>query len=151
MPASPPPPGDGMDQLIAVWPDFVAQLRARSKSMAAVFGNPDLVKPVSLSGGLCTISFRDALYAERSMDNSPPHHRRDVIEAALSRVLGYTCRIECVGPNHGGSGPRRGEEYPPDDPPGGGKAPPAKPSPYDTTLGKAARNIFGIEKFEDPQ
>jgi hypothetical protein len=85
------------------------------------------------------------------MDNSPPHHRRDVIENALSRVLGYTCRIECIGPKQGGSGSGGGDDRPSDDPGGGGKPPAAKPSPYDTTLGKAARNIFGIEKFEDPQ
>ena len=119
--------------------------------MAAVFGNRDMVKPVSLDAGLCTISFRDPLYAKRSMDNSPPHHIRDVIETALSRVLGYNCRIECIGPNQGGAGPQGGDGYSPDEPPGGGRLRPSKPSPYETPLGKAARNIFGIEKFEDPQ
>jgi DNA polymerase-3 subunit gamma/tau len=141
--------GDDFDQLVARWPDLVEQLRARSKDMAAVFRNTDMVRLVQVSGGVCVISFRDPLYAKRAMENTP-HPRRDVIESALSRVLGYRCRLEAITFAQEQAGRYGDSAELLDDSKGKHKAR-EKPSPYQTTRGKAAMNIFGIEKFEETE
>jgi len=144
-----PPGGDDFDRLVALWPDLVEQLRARSKDMAAVFRNNDMVRLVQVSQGVCVISFRDPLYAKRAMENAP-HPRRDVIESALSRVMGYKCRLEAITFAQAQSGKFGDDAEPPDESKGKHKAR-EKPSPYQSTRGKAAMNIFGIEKFEESE
>jgi DNA polymerase-3 subunit gamma/tau len=147
--APPVSAGDDYDRLAALWPDLVEQLRARSKDMAAVFRNTDMVRLVQVSAGVCVISFRDPLYAKRAMENTP-HPRRDVIESALSRVLGYRCRLEAITFAQAQSG-RYGDAAEPLDESKGKHKAREKPSPYQTTRGKAAMNIFGIEKFEETE
>ena len=77
-----------------------------------------------------------------------PHPRRTVIETALSRVLGYPCRLQSITFEQEESGVMEDGE-----PPSGGenarKGKRDRPAPHETTMGKAALNIFGIDKFDD--
>jgi len=146
---------DELERLRSLWQNVADQIRARSKNMGGVFANPDMVRPARVSGGVATISFRDQFHAARSMTNSASAPYRDIIESALSRVLGYRCLLECITFEQEARGAFGG-----DDMNGGGKpvpkgkgpkgpAAPKQPSPYETTRGKAAMNIFGIDKFDD--
>ena len=73
---------------------------------------------------------------------------REIIEAALTRVLGYPCRIESATFDELEAGIEPGAERPPQKA-NGRAAVKEKTSPYDTTRGKAAMNIFGISKFDE--
>lgn len=142
-----PAPGDGLDELErlrALWPDLVAQINARSKAMAVQFRNADMVRPIQLLGNVCTIGFLHQFHAEKC--GASPY--RDIIDDGLSRVLGYRCTSECITFERAESGVASVEETPP------GKqnsrnAAREKPSPYESTRGKAAMNIFDIEKFDE--
>ncbi|MBF6613350.1 MAG: DNA polymerase III subunit gamma/tau [Chloroflexi bacterium] len=140
--------GDDLPRLHELWPALIDQINARSKQMAAVFRNSDMVRPLSVAGGLCTIGFRDSFHAKRSQEVV----QRELIEGALSRVLGYSCRIESVTfaeAASGGAGAANGE---PDlSSTAKKKVTREKPSPYETTRGRAALNIFGITKFDDTE
>ena len=136
-------PSADLEQLISLWPDVVAQINARSKAMAAQFGNSEMVRPLRLENNLCTIGFRHQFHAEKCRVS--PY--RDILEGALSRVLGYKCISECVTFEQGVSGDA--PERSPARKSSGKNAAREKPSPYDTTRGKAAMNIFGIEKFDE--
>ncbi|HUP28039.1 MAG TPA: DNA polymerase III subunit gamma/tau [Chloroflexia bacterium] len=151
MPEDEPPladiEGDQLARLRALWPKLVDHLKARSPAIAAVFRDPGLTRPHSVVGSVCTISFRDPIHVTRSR----MERQRDVIEQALAWVLGYPCRLESItfaeaagGAAEPGGGPNGNHPHAQN---GNGAKP--KPSPYDTTLGRAAMNIFGIEKFDD--
>src|SRR5687768_10021890 len=138
--------GDELGRLKELWPRLVDHIKARSPAMAAVFRDPSLTQPHTIVGNLCTISFRDPIHVTRSRMEK----QRDLIEQSLTWVLGYPCRLESITfaeVEHGVSD-REGEVQ---GRPGGvtGKAgrngTAEKPSPYNTTRGKAAMNIFGIE------
>src|SRR5439155_12139254 len=125
----------------------IDQLNARSKAIAAVFRDPQQARPVAVSDGVCVISFRDSLHANRSMSDTP-FPRRTAIETALSRVLGYPCRLQSITFEQEESGVMEDGESPS----GGENARKGKrdrPAPHETTMGKAALNIFGIDKFDD--
>lgn len=138
-------PDEQLERLLKLWPQVLDQINARSRAMAAVFRDPQQVRPASVVGSVCTIAFRDQIHVTRSQMAT----QRNVIETALSRVLGYSCRLESVSfadaqqlLGSDDSGPEI-----PDKP--NGNATREKPSPYETTRGKAAMNIFGITKFDD--
>jgi DNA polymerase-3 subunit gamma/tau len=145
-----PPTGDtsgDLARLVGLWSDVADQINARSKAMAAVFRNTEMVRPISLDNGVCLLGFRDRNYATTYVTNHP-HPRRDVIESALARVLGYKVTIESITFEQLASGKTPGDEDP-SPRPSARNATREKPSPYETTRGKAAMNIFGIEKFEE--
>ncbi len=141
-----PDVSDDLERLISLWTHLVDQINARSKNIASVFRNPDLTRPVSVGGGVCVISFRDPIHVSLSMTTNPP--RRDIIEDALRRVLGYECRIEAITFQQAESGVASTQETPPGKQ-SGRNAAKEKPSPYETTRGKAAMNIFDIDKFDE--
>jgi hypothetical protein len=125
-----------------MWPRVIDQINARSKNIAAVFRDPNLVRPERVAPGVCTIAFRYPIQAERCRKEP----WRGIIESAISRVLGREVRVESVlfdqaegDAENGSSGSRAN----------GNGASTAPPSPYDTPRGKAAMNIFGITKFDD--
>jgi hypothetical protein len=136
-------PGDELSQLKKLWPQLIDQINARSKNVAAAFRDPTQVRPYKVAGKVVTVSFRYPIQANRS--RSEP--ARGVIEQALSRTLGHECVLEAIlfeqeGSDHGlGSSNTRQE-----DPKG---LRPKPPAPQETPRGRAAMNIFGIEKFED--
>jgi DNA polymerase-3 subunit gamma/tau len=135
-----PPPGDELERLRTLWPDVVDQIKARSSHIAAAFRNPQLVRPLGMSGSICTIGFLYPLQAKRC--RMEPW--RGIIEQALSRIMGYPIRVESV------TFDQAGDATPEDNPSNGragGEQP--KPSPYETPRGRAAMNIFGITKFDD--
>lgn len=137
-----------LDRVKRLWGDIIDQINARSKNIAAVFRAPDLVRPHSVSGNVYTLSFRHQIQAERCRKEP----WRDLIEQAFTRVLGREARVDSIlfddeskatgdvegehSKGQNGNGPR---------PPRGGQ------SPYETPRGRAALNIFGIDKFEEPQ
>ncbi len=111
--------------------------------MAAAFSNFEKVRPVQIKAGVCTIGFLNSFHATKSQEPL----QRQLIETSLSRVLGYPCRLESVTfaeLESGNKGDNGVEGQPPISP--GVKE---RPSPYETTRGKAAMNIFGISKFDD--
>jgi DNA polymerase-3 subunit gamma/tau len=151
----PAPAASGeLRQLEAGWGDVVEQIRARNPKMAIVYANPDLVRPVVVSEGICTLAFRDAIYVQRSMVNDARSPNRDIVEAALSKVLGRATRIECITMKQYEAG-NWGDDPRPTRPGARSNSErssrPARetPSPYTSSRGKAAMNIFGIEKFDD--
>lgn len=137
---------DELERLMSLWQHVVDQINARSKNIAAVFGNPKLTRPISIAGGVCVISFLHPIHVTLSMTTDPP--RRDIIEDALKRVLGYECRIEAITFEQVASGIVSSEELAPGKQ-NGRNTTKEKPSPYESTRGKAALNIFDIEKFDD--
>ncbi|HET9495079.1 MAG TPA: DNA polymerase III subunit gamma/tau [Chloroflexia bacterium] len=139
---SAPLPGESeLDRLKRLWPRLVEQLNARSKQMAAVFAKPDLVRPYSVSGNVCTISFRDSFYAQRSRGDQ----QRKLLEYALTKVLGYNCLAETITFDQEASG---GDGNPAPKKGGPKEKPPA---PHETPRGRAAMNIFGIQKFDEDE
>jgi DNA polymerase-3 subunit gamma/tau len=139
---SAPLPGESeLDRLKRLWPRLVEQLNARSKQMAAVFAKPDLVRPYSVSGNVCTISFRDSFYAQRSRGDQ----QRKLLEYALTKVLGYNCLAETITFDQEASG---GDGNPAPKKGGTKEKPPA---PHETPRGRAAMNIFGIQKFDEDE
>jgi len=139
----PPASGDELARLRDLWADLVDQIGARSTQMAAVFRNADMVRPAQVKNGICTIGFRDPFHAKRTQDAV----RRQLIETALSRVLGYPCRLESVTFAEMESGKKDEDEA--QSHAQNGRGVKEKPSPYETTRGKAAMNIFGISKFDE--
>lgn len=136
--------GSDLDKLRQRWPRLVEQINARSKSMASAFRNPGLVRPFNVVGNRVTISFRDPIQAKRSQGE--PY--RSIIEESLSRVLERPCVLDSILYSEEGSGgsatePFRGEVSPRN------VVKEKKPSPYESSRGKAAMNIFGITKFEE--
>gem|GEM_PF-4265137 len=140
--------GDELQRLQGLWVKIVDQINARSKNVASVFRDSNLVRPHSISANVVTLSFRYPIQADRCRKEP----WRSVIEQAVSRVLGYQVRVESIlfDQDEGASGVVNGGKGPS---PAGGAPRSARPtqSPYETTRGKAAMNIFGIDKFEDPQ
>ncbi len=131
---------DEFARLVRLWPDVVDQIKARAPNIAGVFGNPTLTRPFSLAGSVCTISFRDPIHVTRSRGEK----QREIIENALNRVLGRSCRLESITFAEAEAGGLQNESDP-DQP---RHLTREKPSPYDTPRGRAAMNIFGIDKFE---
>jgi hypothetical protein len=125
-----------LQRLVELWPDLVNQIKARSRAIAAVFGDPNQTRPVSVIGPKCTVAFRDAYYVTRSQQEQ----QRAVIEMALSRVLGYKCILESITYAEAESGEA------PAAPKRAGRR--DKQSPYDDSRVKAATNIFGVT-FEE--
>jgi GDP-4-dehydro-6-deoxy-D-mannose reductase len=76
-----------LEHLRLVWPRVCEQIASHSKALASMFRNPELVRPVSVIDGVCTISFVDRASAQRSAADS----FRGMIEQALTHVLGYPC------------------------------------------------------------
>jgi DNA polymerase-3 subunit gamma/tau len=140
--------GDELHRLQGLWVKIVDQINARSKNVASVFRDSNLVRPHSISANVVTLSFRYPIQADRCRKEP----WRSVIEQAVSRVLGYQVRVESILFNEG-KGPTGGLNGGNGPSPEGGAPRSARPtqSPYETTRGKAAMNIFGIDKFEDPQ
>jgi DNA polymerase-3 subunit gamma/tau len=137
-----PLPGESeLDRLKRLWPRLVDQINARSKQMAAVFRDPDLVRPYSLTGNVCTISFRDPFYAQRSRGDQ----QRKLLEYALGKVLGYDCLAETITFAEESTG---GESNPAPKKSASREKPPA---PHETPRGRAAMNIFGIQQFDDEE
>src|SRR5262249_16736245 len=99
--------------------------------------------PLRVQNNLCTIGFLHQFHAEKCRVS--PY--RDILEGALSRVLGAKCISECVTFDQGASADISGGA--PARKATGKNTPRDTPSPYDTTPSKAAMNIFGIDKFED--
>ena len=135
--------GDELERLRELWPQLVDHIKARSPGMAAVFRDPAQTRPHAVFNGLCTISFLHPIHVTRSRMEK----QRDLIEQSLSWVLGYPCRLESITFEEAENG-----IAPSDRPRGAGKSGHAtaeRPSPYNTTRGRAAMNIFGIEKFDD--
>lgn len=144
--AAPSGGADELPKLKELWEDIAAQINARSKAMAAQFRNAEMIRPLGLRNGVCTIGFRDPFHARKVQ--VPPY--RDIAETAISRVLGYPCRVECVTFAEA-EGAKAAEGDPARSSPAAGNVAREKPSPYETTRGKAAMNIFGIDKFEDAE
>jgi hypothetical protein len=128
---------DDLERLRELWPRVIDQINARSKNIAAVFRDSNLVRPERVAPGVCTVAFRYPIQAERC---------RKEPWRAISRVLGREVRVESVlfdqaeGEGENGAGGGRAN---------GNGASTAPPSPYETPRGKAAMNIFGITKFDD--
>ena len=137
------PSADDLSRLVESWGGVVDQINARSKSLASVFRNSEMVRPVAVSNRVCTIAFRDPFHARKTM--TVPY--QDIIETAFTRVLGYKCRLESVTFNQVETG--SADEDPPSPGAGGRRAARDRPAPHETTRGKAAMNIFGFEKFDD--
>lgn len=143
-----PEPGSGgnddLDKLRRSWPRLVEQINARSKAMASAFRNPGLVRPFNVVGNRVVISFRDPIQAKRSQGEP----QRSIIEESLSRVLERPCVLESILYSEEDSGGSSTEPFP-------GEVGPRnavkekKPSPYESTRGRAAMNIFGITRFDD--
>ncbi|HET6261553.1 MAG TPA: DNA polymerase III subunit gamma/tau, partial [Chloroflexia bacterium] len=85
-------PAAELERLKAVWPKLVDPIKARSRQAAAVFENPNLTQPYSVVRNVCTIRFRDPIHVTRSKQEK----QRELIEDALSWVLGYPCRVESI-------------------------------------------------------
>lgn len=136
--------GSDFDKLRQRWPRLVEQINARSKAMASAFRNPDLVRPFNVVGNRVTVSFRDPIQAKRSQGEP----QRSIIEESLSRVLERPCVLDSILYSEEGIGgsatePFRGEVSPRN------AVKEKKPSPYESSRGRAAMNIFGITKFEE--
>ncbi|MEO8284827.1 MAG: DNA polymerase III subunit gamma/tau [Chloroflexota bacterium] len=134
--------GDDLSRLRTLWPRVIDQINARSKNVAAVFRDPGQVRPYKIDGKIVTISFRYPIHANRSRNE--PH--RGIIEAALTRVLGSPFVLDAImfedeGKEPGSDGPVQAKT--------GQRSGPKAPAPHETPRGRAAMNIFGIEKFED--
>ncbi|HYO50261.1 MAG TPA: hypothetical protein VEW94_10460, partial [Chloroflexia bacterium] len=127
------------------WPKLVDHIKVKSRAIASAFNDPNLTRPYAVVGSICTISFRDPIH----VTHSKKEQQRQVIEDALSWVLGYPCRVESITfAEAETSSQSEGQARQPSD----GNGPNTtreKPSPYDTPRGKAAMNIFGINKFDD--
>jgi hypothetical protein len=108
-----------------------------------LFENPNLTRPHSVVGNVCTISFRDPYYVQRSRGEK----QRQLVEEALSWVLGYDCRLESITFEEAATGVYAPEGEPKES--SAREVTREKPSPYETPRGKAAMNIFGITKFDD--
>jgi DNA polymerase-3 subunit gamma/tau len=142
--------GDELDRLTSLWETVVDQINARSKNVASVFRDPNLVRPHGVAGNVVTLSFRYPIQADRCRKEP----WRGVIEQSFSRVLGYPVRVDSIlfdegsGRSPGAEGSRTGPTGN-----GGNGAASVKDvqSPYESSRGRAAMNIFGIDKFEDPQ
>ncbi|HYP40635.1 MAG TPA: DNA polymerase III subunit gamma/tau [Chloroflexia bacterium] len=150
-PDAPPPlpanrdPATELERLNAAWPKLVDHIKAKSRPIAAAFNDPNQTRPHAVVGSTCTISFRDPIHVTRSKQEK----QREVIEEALSWVLGYPCRVESITFAEAEvSSQSEGQARQPADGNGPNTAR-EKPSPYDTPRGKAAMNIFGINKFDD--
>jgi DNA polymerase-3 subunit gamma/tau len=146
-PATQKLPPDDLPRLVASWNAFVDQINARSPKMAAMFEDRELVRPVAVTNAVCILSFRWPLHAKSSMSDTP-HPRRTVIETALSRVLGYPCRLQSITFEQEESGVMDGGE-PPSGSENSRKGKRDRPAPHETPMGKAALNIFGIDKFDE--
>ena len=103
--------------------------------MAGPYSNTAMVRPVQVKDGVAVISFRDTIHANRSAMNEPGKPYRDIVETALSRVLGYKCRLECITFAQAEAG-QWGGEAPPEGGNGAKPTAPDKPSPYDSTTEK---------------
>ncbi|HEX9987797.1 MAG TPA: DNA polymerase III subunit gamma/tau [Chloroflexia bacterium] len=143
--STPRDPATELERLKAAWPKLIDHIKAKSRAIAAVFSDPNQTRPHTVVGSMCTISFRDPIYVTRSKQEK----QREVIEEALSWVLGYPCRVESITfAEAEANSQSEGHARQPAD----GNVPNTtreKPSPYDTPRGKAAMNIFGINKFDD--
>ena len=106
-----------------------------------MFVDPDKVRPYAVNGKVCTISFRDPFHAQRSRGDQ----QRKLLEYALSKVLGYDCLAEAITFDQEASG---GEGNPAPKKTGPRDKPPA---PHETPRGRAAMNIFGIQKFDEDE
>ncbi len=135
---------DDLERLRQRWPRLVEQINARSKAMASAFRNPDLVRPFNVVGNRVTVSFRDPIQAKRSQGEP----QRSIIEESLSRVLDRPCVLDSILYSEEGSGGTTTDSFPGEVSPRKGVKE-KKPSPYETTRGKAAMNIFGITRFDD--
>jgi hypothetical protein len=137
-----PLPGESeLERLKRLWPGVVEQINARSKPMAAVFRDSDKVRPYAVNAKVCTISFRYPIHAERSRGDQ----QRKLLEYALSKVLGYDCLAETITFDQEATG---GEGDPAPRKTGPREKPPA---PHETPRGRAAMNIFGIQKFDEDE
>jgi len=134
---------DDLAKLKKHWPALVEQINARSKQMAAVFRDQEQVRPYSVSGKVVTISFKAPFYAQRARQDV----QRTLVEQVLSRTLGHDCLLEAItfDEEDGASG----NGGLPSKPSGPKEKGPKTPAPHETPRGRAAMNIFGIEKFED--
>jgi DNA polymerase-3 subunit gamma/tau len=133
---------DEIGSLMRSWPSIIEQINARSKQMAAVFRDPAQVRPYGVSGQIVTISFRYPIHAQRARGEA----QRALLEQVLTRTLGRPCLLEVITFDEEGNGPTSDGE--------GGQPAPRNPkgkppAPQETPRGRAAMNIFGIEKFED--
>jgi DNA polymerase-3 subunit gamma/tau len=135
-------PGESeLDRLRRLWPGVVEQINARSRAMGAVFQDPDKVRPYAINGKTCIISFRYPIHAERSRGDQ----QRKLLEYALGKVLGRDCLAETItfaeeaSGGDGSPAPKKG----------GPKEKP--PAPHETPRGRAAMNIFGIQKFDEDE
>ncbi len=139
--------GDELGRLRELWPKLVDHIKARSTGMAAVFRDPSQTQPHMVVGNVCTIKFRDPIYVTRSRKQQ----QRDLIEQSLTWILGYSCRMESItfDEAEGGVSTTDADTEGPRRPDKSGHATAERPSPYNTTRGRAAMNIFGIEKFDD--
>jgi DNA polymerase-3 subunit gamma/tau len=134
---------DDLARLRKRWPGLVEQINARSKQMAAVFRDQTQVRPYGVAGKLVTISFKYPIHAQRARQDA----QRALLEQVLSRTLGHDCLLEAITFDEEGKDPVEGGGR---RAPNGPKEKGAKgPAPHETTRGRAAMNIFGIEKFED--
>jgi DNA polymerase-3 subunit gamma/tau len=136
-------PGDDLSRLKKLWPKLIDQINARSRNVAVRFRDPSQVRPYKVAGRVVTISFRYPIHADRSRREPA----RSVIEQALSRTLGHDCILEAILFEQEGIDPAAENLNAPQDDPKGPR--PKSPAPHETPLGRAAQNIFGIEKFED--
>jgi DNA polymerase-3 subunit gamma/tau len=142
--------GDELERLTGLWGTVVDQINARSKNVASVFRDPNLVRPHGVAGNVVTLSFRYPIQADRCRKEP----WRGVIEQSISRVLGYSVRVDSILFDEGSSrstgaeGPHTG---PASNGGNGSAATREVQSPYESSRGRAAMNIFGIDKFEDPQ
>jgi DNA polymerase-3 subunit gamma/tau len=134
---------DDLGRLKKVWPAIIEQINARSKAMAAVFRDQGQVRPYSVSGKTVTISFKSPFHAQRARQEM----QRALLEQVLSRSLGRACLLETITFDQEGAAPDA--DGLPSKPNGAKEKAPKVPAPHETTRGKAAMNIFGIEKFED--
>ena len=136
-------PGNDLSRLKKLWPKLIDQINARSRNVAVAFRDPSQVRPYKVAGKVVTISFHYPIQADRSLREPA----RSVIEQALSRTLGHECVLEAILFEQEGTDPEAGSSNAAQDDPKGSR--PKAPAPHETPRGRAAMNIFGIEKFED--
>lgn len=134
---------DQLARLRRLWPHLLEQINARSKQMAAVFRDANQVRPYKVENRVVTISFLRPFHAGRARGEP----QRTLLEQALSRTLGHPCIVETITfDQEGHEADEEGSAVPPNGPKDHG---PKSPAPHETPRGRAAMNIFGIEKFED--
>jgi DNA polymerase III subunit gamma/tau len=86
-----PPIADGLDALLAAWPDIVARLSADPPTKPLIIA----CRPVAVDGAIVTLGFPE----EQSFLKAAIERRRAKIEAGIGESLGREVSVRCVVAN----------------------------------------------------